>query len=135
MHEVHRTLENLTSFLVGIVAFLGLYQAGALSALAQESVAKTRIQVDQNIHVSRELAGRVLVEPNIAAHPRNPNHLLGAAIVASTPAPWAATQDCGAFVSFDGGKTWSHHLFSVQQCGDPWVTIGTDGTAYFIALD
>jgi BNR repeat protein/BNR/Asp-box repeat protein len=137
MPEVHRNLEKgrLTLFLIGIVAWLGLHQAVALSALAQDSVAKAPIQVGPNIHVSRELAGRVLVEPNIAAHSRNPNHLLGAAIVASTPAPWAATQDCAAFVSFDGGKTWSHHLFSIQQCGDPWVTIAPDGTAYFIALD
>ena len=104
------------------------------SVFAQNPADKSVIQVGENVHLSREMADRVLVEPNLAADFRNPNHLLGVSIVASTPSPWAATQDCAAFVTFDGGKTWSSHKFGIQVCGDPWVTIGADGTAYFIAL-
>src|SRR5262249_16522113 len=104
------------------------------SVFAQNPADKSVIQVGENVHLSREIADRVLVEPNLAADFRNPNHLLGVSIVASTPSPWAATQDCAAFVTFDGGKTWSSHKFGIQVYGDPWVTIGADGTAYFIAL-
>ncbi|HKA18804.1 MAG TPA: sialidase family protein [Blastocatellia bacterium] len=116
------------------IIFIFLYEASVFSGFAQNAGGKAVIQVGENIQVSREMPNRALVEQQIAAHPKKPNHLLGAAIVASTPAPWAATQDCAAFVSFDGGKTWSNHQFGIHGCGDPWVTIGTDDTAYFVSL-
>ena len=126
-------MNNCISSLRWIIILL-LCHVCAFSALAQTPADKFVVQVGENIQVSREMPNSALVEQQIAAHPKNPNHLLGAAIVASTPAPWAATQDCAAFVSFDGGKTWSNHQFGIHGCGDPWVTIGTDDTAYFIAL-
>ena len=111
-----------------------LFEAGVFSAFAQNPAGETVIQVGQNIHVSREISGRPLTEPQIAADPKNPNHLLAAAIVASTSSPGAETEDCAAFVSFDGGKTWSKHEFSVRECVDPWSTISAEGAAFFVAL-
>jgi hypothetical protein len=80
------------------------------------------------------MSDRPLLESQIAADPKNPNHLLAAAIVASTRSPGAETEDCVAFVSFDGGKTWSKHEFGVRQCVDPWDTISAEGAAFFVAL-
>ena len=124
--------ELIASLRWFIITFL--LEASVFSAVAQNPAGKTVIQVGQDIHASREIPDRPLVEQQIAAHPKNPNHLLGAAIVASTPSPWASTQDCAAFVSFDGGKTWSNHEFGIQGCGDPWATISAEGTAFFVAL-
>jgi len=124
--------ECIPSLRYIIITFL--LEASLFSAFAQNPAGKTVIQVGQNIYASREIPDQPLVEQQIAAHPKNPNHLLGTAIVASTPSPWTATQDCAAFVSFDGGKTWSTHKFGVQGCGDPWVSMTGDGTAFFTAL-
>jgi len=115
-----------------IITFLLV--GNVFSAFAQNPARETVIQVGQNIHVSREISDRPLTEPHIAADPKDPNHLLGAAIVVSTPSPGAATDYCAAFVSFDGGKTWSKHEFAVQQCVDPWSTISAEGAAFFVAL-
>lgn len=137
MKWTHRITANLTNDRITslqwvIITLLDL--ASAFSAFAQNPADKSVIRVGENIHVSREIPDRALVEQQVAAHPKNPNHLLGVSIVASTPSPWAATQDCATFVSFDGGKTWSKHAFGIHGCGDPWVTISADGTAFFIAL-
>src|SRR5690349_6055095 len=117
--------ECISWFRWTIITFL--FEASVFSAFAQNPAGETVIQVGQNIHVSREISDRPLTEPQIAADPKNPNHLLGAAIVASTPSPGAAAEDCAAFVSFDGGKTWSKHEFGVRECVDPWSTISAEG--------
>ena len=72
-----------------------------------------------------------LVEPNLAAHPQNPNHLLGTAIIVGDD---DFGYDCAAFASLDGGKTWSVHTFGLEFCGDPWVEILSDGTGIFVGL-
>ena len=86
------------------------------------------------------------VEPMIARHPADPNHLIGV---------WQQDRwsDGGAeglltAVSFDGGRTWSRSSAPLSRCtggnaanggdypraSDPWVTIAPDGTAYQIAI-
>ena len=86
------------------------------------------------------------VEPQIAADPRDPSHLVGA---------WQQERwsDGGARglrtgYSFDGGLTWSLAQAPFTHCSggnaanggdharasDPWVTIGGDGIAYQIAI-
>jgi uncharacterized protein DUF5648 len=86
------------------------------------------------------------VEPQIAADPRDPSHLIGV---------WQQDRwsDGGARglstgYSFDGGLTWSIAQASFTRCSggnagnggdfarasDPWVTIGPDGIAYQAAI-
>ncbi|MGH9200201.1 MAG: sialidase family protein [Vicinamibacterales bacterium] len=42
---------------------------------------------------------------------------------------------CAALASFDGGRTWSAHMFAFPRCYDPWVAILEDGTAVFAGLE
>ena len=79
-------------------------------------------------------AGRPIFEPNLAANPVRAGHLFGAAIVAEAATPFSPAQNCVGVVTFDGGRSWQSHVFDVQACGDPWVAIGADGTAWFAAL-
>lgn len=81
-------------------------------------------------------------EPQIAADPRDPSHLIGV---------WQQDRwsDGGARglrtgYSFDGGLTWATSQASFTSCSggngdyarasDPWVAIGPDGIAYQIAI-
>jgi hypothetical protein len=75
-----------------------------------------------------------IVEPHLAAHPRDPNHLVAGAIIADAATPFSATQVCASLATFDGGRTWSTHVFDIQGCGDPWVAVGTEGDAWFTGL-
>jgi hypothetical protein len=86
------------------------------------------------------------VEPHVAIHPSNPDHLL----VAWQQDRWSngAARGNRSAVSFDGGRTWtaSHAAFSrctggtpanggdFERASDPWVAIAPDGTAYQIAI-
>jgi hypothetical protein len=86
------------------------------------------------------------VEPQIAADPQNPSHLIGV---------WQQDRwsDGGARglrtgYSFDAGLTWSLTQAAFSRCtggnaanggdfpraSDPWVTMGPDGIAYQIAI-
>jgi hypothetical protein len=86
------------------------------------------------------------VEPHIARNPNNEDHLL---------ASWqqdrwsdGGARGLGGAVSFDGGRTWSATPAPFSRCGggngangggyvratDPWSAIGSDGTAYQMAL-
>lgn len=94
---------------------------------------KEVIAVGENVLVSAASAERPLVEPQIVAHPKDPQHLLAVAIVSSEP-PHSPQADCASFVTFDGGLTWSRHDFRIENCGDPWVALRDDGTALFAAL-
>ena len=100
--------------------------------LAQQ--AGPSIRVGESVLVSRGLESRPLTEPHLVAHPTDPNHLLGATIVSSATAAWSADQYCAAFLSRDGGRTWTRHDFAVLECGDPWVGITAQGTAVFTVL-
>ena len=75
-----------------------------------------------------------IVEPHLAAHPRDPNHLVAGAIVADAANPFSVSQVCASLATFDGGRTWSTHVFDIQGCGDPWVAVGSDGDAWFTGL-
>ena len=86
------------------------------------------------------------VEPHVAIHPANPDHL----VVAWQQDRWSngAARGNRAAASFDGGRTWtsSHAAFSrctggtpanggdYERASDPWVAIAPDGTAYQIAI-
>jgi hypothetical protein len=116
-----------------VTSVLVILTAG--DALAQTpSAAAPTIQVGPNVYVSAGLEARPLTEPHLAAHPADPNHLLGATIVSSTTAAWSDEQHCAAFLSLDGGRTWTRHDFAVTVCGDPWVALTGQGTAVFTVL-
>ena len=114
-----------------IVATLGsLCAAGALAAAASSA---PRIRVGPNVLVSRD--GDVPhCEMMVAANPRDPKNLLGASITLTRPSGGAANK---AYVSFDGGATWTDVNFPEELQhggGDPQVGFGISGTAYFIGL-
>jgi len=67
-----------------------------------------------------------MVEPHLAVDPKDPSHLVAAAIVIKKND--LSVADCAALVSFDGGMAWTRHDFSLLECGDPWVAIAEDGT-------
>ncbi|MCA1619595.1 MAG: glycoside hydrolase [Acidobacteria bacterium] len=117
---------------------LGLFAAAVLATSLSEGAfaqgnPKEVFVVGDNVLVSGASAGRPLVEPQLVANPKDPNHLLGVAIVSSEP-PHSPQADCAAFASFDGGRTWSRHDFRLENCGDPWVALREDGTALFTGL-
>src|SRR4051812_29621202 len=85
------------------------------------------IHVGENVRVTREWPERPLIEPHLAVDPRDPNHLLGVVIVASTSRIGAST--CGLFESRDGGLTWRTRDLNIRDCTDPWVAITADGHA------
>jgi hypothetical protein len=80
-------------------------------------------------------------EITIAANPRNTKNL----VIGDND--YAANDGCGVNASFDGGKTWGTHSFiphitktddnnnatdgQFDFAGDPAVSFGPDGTAYF----
>lgn len=86
------------------------------------------------------------VEPSLARHPTNPNHM----VAAWQQDRWSngSAQGLASAASFDGGLTWQGSLATFSRCGggtvanggnyerasDPWVAIGADGTAYQMAL-
>jgi hypothetical protein len=70
----------------------------------------------------------------IAANPRDPKNLLGAAITLTRPDGGPANK---AYVSTDGGSTWTDVNFPEEiekGGGDPQVGFGISGTAYFMGL-
>src|SRR5215469_8560915 len=103
----------------------------ALSVSAEAPAQTKQILVGPNVLVSRESA-YPNVELMLAANPRNPKNLVGAAIV-TTP----IGDHCAVYTSIDGGSTWRSVEFPQlpeSGTGDPQVAFGVDGTAYFTAL-
>ncbi len=87
--------------------------------------------------VASETDPRRFSEPHLAIHPADPKQLLAGVIISWVHGPFEETQTrqrCAAFVSRDGGGTWSRHEFALLNCGDPQVAILPDGQAVFIAL-
>ncbi len=112
---------------VALVAPASAESAGAVSVA---------IRVGKPVHVSADRIGRPHVEPILAAHPKDPRRLLGAAI---TFPDWVlgggvTTGTTSGFVSEDGGATWRRVAFAGCQ-GDPWVAFGPDGAAYLSCHD
>ena len=92
-----------------------------------------RIHIGPNVLVSRD--GDVAhCETMIAANPTNPKNLLGGSITLTRPDGGAMNK---AYVSFDGGSTWTDVTFPEELehgGGDPQVGFGPTGTAYFMGL-
>jgi hypothetical protein len=109
-----------------------------LGATVMPTVSAQTIRVSGDAPVSIGLPGKSLIEPHLAIHPTNADHLLGAAIVRDTNANMADAENrkkvrCASFVSLDGGASCQRHDFPITDCGDPWVAILADGQAVFAA--
>lgn len=133
MHQGSSTKKTRwgASRAVGLIAtawVLGIFPA----ALPAQT-----IRIGTPVPVATGLAERPLIEPYIAAHPADPNHLLAAAMV-SVPADDSAAVEaglrCSSFLTLDGGMRWTRHEFPVTQCFDPWTAITPDGHATFSAI-
>jgi hypothetical protein len=105
-----------------------------MAALGVVTLHAQEIRVAENVRVARGPETRPLVEPHLAVHPTNPNHLLAAAIVGDTAEAFSDKQTCSSFLSIDGGRTWQRHDFQVRACADPWVAVTPRGAAVFVAL-
>jgi BNR repeat-like domain len=91
------------------------------------------IEVGPNMLVSRD-GNFPHVELSVAANPRNPKNLVGAAITASRGEGGFA---CKTYSSMDGGGSWIDSSFpdlTYWGSGDPQVAFGIHGTAYFASL-
>ena len=95
------------------------------------------ITVGPNVHVSRGRSGDPHYEVLVAADPTHASRLLVGAIHRSA----GAAQSSGtiAYVSYDGGETWTATLEappsdrSGDTSSDPALAYGADGTAFFLS--
>ncbi|MEO9967694.1 MAG: sialidase family protein [Reichenbachiella sp.] len=86
------------------------------------------VQFGKTVTIRSALRGLPVVEPHLAAHPYDPNHLLAAAmVITSTDQPYESAR-LSSFVSQDGGKTWNETLHNFWGY-DPWTSISEDGQA------
>lgn len=114
---------------------ISLLCLSALAGLSSGQVNQSgpRIVIGPNI-----LAGRdgdfYHTELTVAANPKNPRNLVGAAITPTAANNGAA---CRVYATLDGGYTWSVTIMPEQAANggaDPQVAFSPQGTAYFAAL-
>jgi hypothetical protein len=85
-------------------------------------------------HVSTDLTRAQLVETTLAAHPRNRDNLIAAAMVLDRRSTGIVM-----YATHDGGRTWipgraPRNDSSRKDALDPWVMFTSDGTALFTYL-
>ena len=117
--------------------FTAAIAALAAQLVVQSALCAQSIRVGDPVRLARELEQRPMIEPHIAAHPTDPDHLLAAMMVSTSSAERAEVQPrmrCSSFLSVDGGRGWARHDFPTTECFDPWVAITPDGRAVFLAL-
>lgn len=108
------------------IAVLLLILAGGASA----QVPLPQARVGEEVLVAREPGGTVLIEPALATHPTEPDHVLAVGWVfpeGDNGQAGAALQRCAVFHSEDGGRTWARHDFPGGSCADPWVSLTERG--------
>lgn len=95
----------------------------------QQSEPELQVQVGENILLGGAVSGEQLIEPHIAAHPSDPNHLIAVGWVYPTSGNRGDTdvERCRSFASDDGGQTWKQNELSGQGCADPWITLTENG--------
>jgi len=87
------------------------------------------VRVAENVHVSEALSGRAHHELDLAAHPTDPDVLLGAGMAWSDS---ANRYDLVAYRTADGGRSWEPSLELSREgtIQDPALAFGPDGWAY-----
>jgi hypothetical protein len=119
----------------------GVPPAGAAAAApTPPRSGRTAIVVpDAAVSVGRDT--QPVLEPHLAINPRNAAHLVAGAAVIDRPdlvngdAPAGVSRShCVSLVSFDGGRRWTTHAFTVPDCLDPWVAVHPAGAAFFAMI-
>src|SRR5579883_2421489 len=128
-------LAGRMNLALGVLAVL----PASMPLIAQEPAPTLQFHVGANVAVWP--GGKQQAEPFIAAHPSKP----GLLIIGT--GDW--TSDWGllptAYVTSDAGRTWTRrplpHLADelapsdrVEGAGDPWLSFGANGVAYFSAM-
>jgi BNR/Asp-box repeat len=95
-----------------------------------------RIAVGPNVHVSADRADFLHFEVILAAHSKDPRHLLAGSKISYGPGDVNTHNQSIAYWSDDGGKTWRVTLEKKfdKIASDPAVAFGPDGSAYFATL-
>jgi hypothetical protein len=103
-----------------------------LAILVIPSVKAQQIIVGENVLVSSEQE-KMHGETLIAADPKDPNRLLGCAVMWLDGASRRTTM---VYASFDGGKNWKPTLDTKGffDSSDPAITFGLNGLAYYSAI-
>ena len=97
---------------------------------------EVELRVGENVLVASDAPDAVFVEPHLAAHPTDPDHLLRVTMVypeGERGQENEVAQRCATFRSEDGGVTWARHDLTLASCSDPWVTL-TGSEAALTAL-
>jgi hypothetical protein len=97
--------------------------------------ARPSVRITPDRVVTASLPARPIVEPHLAAHPKNAQHLVGAVMISVRDRADLMQTRCAAVATFDGGRTWVSHTFDVPRCYDPWAAVLDDGTAIFVGLE
>lgn len=82
----------------------------------------------ENIAIPSQFKTYPLVEPTIASHPSDNNHLLAAAMVVTNKNNPYESCRLSSFVSKDGGQTWKETAHDYWGY-DPWVALLPNGKA------
>ena len=88
---------------------------------------RVTVGLDPNVAIPSRF-DKPLVEPCVAAHPTDPDHLLVAAMVVTDPERPYRSCRLSSFVSSDGGASWDETAHDWWGY-DPWVSILDDGGA------
>jgi hypothetical protein len=115
---------------IAIAAFVVL---SVLVARSREvSAQQTQITVGPNVRVSEPNSTRAHTEISIAADPADPKHLIACSIITSATELKALSV---VYVTFDGGISWrpTRETDEFSMGSDPACTIGSTGSAYFVA--
>ncbi len=106
----------------------------AIATFHAPQVRRTAVTIDRETHVSQADASFKIGETVLAAHPTDPNRLIGAGLA------WlngAGRRAVIVYTSRDGGVTWARTFSTADaffEASDEDVTFAADGTAYLIVL-
>lgn len=118
--------------LAGVAVWLATFAFATAQTPAPPSSAY-EVSEDRPLEIRAENV--VAIEPHLAVNPSDGAHMIAAAFLVPKGMKDAVTaKSCGAFTSFDGGRSWTTHVLPVKGCGDPWVVIRPDGSAVYLTL-
>lgn len=112
---------------------VSIFAIGFSGPLRSQEPGEARLLVGPDLLVSRD-GTFPHIEPTVAAHPRDPSNLVGAAMTLPRPVRGVA---CRVYSSLDGGSTWKTVELEEQVekgLGDPQVAFTPRGTALFACL-
>lgn len=105
--------------LLAIMSILSMTYSFAQSTIESSNLT---VEVSENIIVGVG-TNQQFIEPSVAAHPTNPNHLIAVTATASTiNGDDLDIEHCTIFVSKDGGKTWKRQDMEGKGGIDSWIT-------------